>query len=140
MRTLFSRCRQEHLARRIGKDRGADIAPFDHVVAARTDALLLRNERLTHRRRCGNRRDRLVDLGRTDNRGHIRAIDEHTTRNRVVTLVFESDLTRASQLTERCRVCKIDPLFKRLPCDRAIHRSGIQARKAELTCYRFGNR
>lgn len=63
MRALFSRCRQEHLARRIGEYRGANIAPFDHVVAARADALLLRNERFTHRRRGRNRRDRLVDLG-----------------------------------------------------------------------------
>lgn len=140
MRALFSRCRQEHLARRIGEYRGANIAPFDHVVAARADALLLRNERFTHRRRGRNRRDRLVDLGRADDRGHIRAIDEHATRNRVVALVLESDLAHTSQFPERRRIRKIDSLFKRFPRDRAVHRTRIQARKTKLTCYRFGNR
>ena len=102
--------------------------------------MLLRNERLTYRRRGRNRRDRLVDLGRADNRGHIRTIDEHATRNRVVALVLESDLARASQFPERRRIRKIDSLFKRFPRDRAVHRTRIQARKTELTRYRFGNR
>jgi hypothetical protein len=70
----------------------------------------------------------LVDAPVADGRGHVGPFDED------VSALVERDRAFACKVAERRSFFKRDLLLEREPCERAVHRPGVEVTEAEPLC------
>ena len=116
---------EEDLQVGVRRDHRADVASLDHDVPLRAELALPHAHHLAHLRMPRDDGHHAVDLRAADCGRDVDAVDGHAL------LVLERHGVRARELPELPAVGEVEAALDREPCERAVHRAGVEVAERE---------